>query len=88
MSWTGEFVSVTQFTKRSFWTITTTLFFSTTPLSLRDSANPDIRYHLAVALAKSGREAEARNELKKILKPGAIFDESDEALVLQKRLGP
>jgi Flp pilus assembly protein TadD len=55
---------------------------------LRDSTNPEIRYHLAVALARSGREAEARTELKEGLKTGAAFDELEDARKLQQKLGP
>lgn len=35
---------------------------------LRDPANPEIRYHLAVVLAQSGRKTEAREELDAALK--------------------
>jgi cellulose synthase operon protein C len=35
---------------------------------LRDPANPEIRYHLAAALAQAGRKAEAREELDAALK--------------------
>ena len=55
---------------------------------LRDSSNPEIRYHLAAALAESGRDAEARNELRELLKEGKVFSELDEARALQRRLGP
>ena len=54
---------------------------------LRDSSNPEIRYHLAVALAQMGREAEARSELKEILKDGVAFDGVDDARKLQQKLG-
>ncbi len=54
---------------------------------LRDSSNPEIRYHLAVALAQSGREAEARSELMEGLKVGAAFDEIEDARKLQQKLG-
>ena len=54
---------------------------------LRDASNPDIRFHLAAGLAQAGREAEARAELKEILKDGAAFDELEEARKLQKKLG-
>lgn len=55
---------------------------------LRDSSNAEIRYHLAAALAQSGREAEARSELKEGLKEGAAFDELEDARKLQQKLGP
>ncbi len=55
---------------------------------LRDSSNPEIRYHLAVALSQSGRDAEARSELNEGLKGGAAFDELEDARKLQKKLGP
>ena len=54
---------------------------------LRDSSNPEIRYHLAAALAQSGREAEARSELAEGLKGGAAFGELDDARKLQQKLG-
>lgn len=54
---------------------------------LRDPANPEIRYHLAAALAQSGREAEARTELAAILKDGARFEGADAARTLQRQLG-
>jgi len=55
---------------------------------LRDSSNAEIRYHLAVALAQSGREAEARSELNEGLRQGVAFDELDDARKLQRKLGP
>lgn len=55
---------------------------------LRDSSNAEIRYHLAAALAQSGREAEARGELSVGLKEGAEFYEIEEARKLQRKLGP
>lgn len=55
---------------------------------LRDSSNAEIRYHLAAALAQSGREAEARSELKEGLKEGAAFDELEDARKLQQKLRP
>jgi len=54
---------------------------------LRDASNPEIRYHFAAALAKAGREAEARSELKGILKDGVAFYELDDARKLEARLG-
>jgi putative PEP-CTERM system TPR-repeat lipoprotein len=55
---------------------------------LRDTSSPDIRYHLAAGLAQAGRDAEARSELKEILKEGVVFDELEEARRLQRTLGP
>ena len=55
---------------------------------LRESANPEIRYHLAVALAKAGRDAEARSELKVGLKEGAAYEGIDDARALQRKLSP
>jgi predicted Zn-dependent protease len=46
---------------------------------VRDAANPEIRYHLASALARSGRIAEARAELEESLKDGREFDGRGEA---------
>ncbi len=54
---------------------------------LRNSSNPEIRYHLAAALAQAGRDAEARNELRELLKEGVPFDELEDARKLQLRLG-
>jgi putative PEP-CTERM system TPR-repeat lipoprotein len=55
---------------------------------LRDAANPEIRYHLAAGLAKVGRTAEARNELKEIFKGGASFEGLEEARKLERELRP
>lgn len=54
---------------------------------LRDANNPEIRYHLSVALAKSGRRAEAREELSQALKMGASFTGIEDARRLQNELG-
>ena len=54
---------------------------------LRNSSNPEIRYHLAAALAQAGRDAEARNELRELLNEGVPFDELEDARKLQRRLG-
>lgn len=53
---------------------------------LRDSSNPEFRYHLAAALAKSGRITEAREELAQALKTGASFPGIDDARRLQNEL--
>ena len=42
---------------------------------LRDPTNPEIRFHLATVLAKSGRKAEAREELEVALKGRRAFDD-------------
>ncbi|HVN34176.1 MAG TPA: XrtA/PEP-CTERM system TPR-repeat protein PrsT [Casimicrobiaceae bacterium] len=55
---------------------------------LRDSSNPDIRFHLAAALAAAGRDTEARSELRELLKEGKLFAELEDARKLQARLGP
>ena len=53
----------------------------------RDSANPEIRYHYAAALAQTGRQAEARAELNEGLNQGAAFAEIEDARALQRKLG-
>lgn len=53
---------------------------------LRDPGNREIRYHLAVALARSGRQAEARQELSVALADGVPFDGLDGARSLQREL--
>ena len=52
----------------------------------RASKNPEVRYHLAVALAKLGRDDEARAELEKILDTGAEFEGIADARALLLRL--
>ena len=54
---------------------------------LRSPDNPEIRYHLAVALNKTGRNAEAREELGAALRSGADFDGIEDARRLQSTLG-
>ncbi|MDO9165083.1 MAG: PEP-CTERM system TPR-repeat protein PrsT, partial [Rhodoferax sp.] len=51
---------------------------------LRDPGNPEIRYHLAVVLAQTGRKTEAREELEAALTSGAMFESSADAAVLMK----
>lgn len=46
----------------------------------------DIRYHLAVALAKVGEKSRAKQELKSILEPDKPFSERDNAVALLKEL--
>jgi predicted Zn-dependent protease len=53
---------------------------------LRNPGNPEIRYHLAAALAKQGKRAEASEELAQALKIGQAFDEIDAARKLQTEL--
>ena len=47
---------------------------------------PDIHYHMAVALYKSGRTAEARKELDRLLKTGKSFSELDNAIAFRDQL--
>ncbi|MBA3033097.1 MAG: PEP-CTERM system TPR-repeat protein PrsT [Rhodocyclaceae bacterium] len=54
---------------------------------LRAPGNPEIRYHLAVALDKSGRKAEAREELAEALKARVAFEGIEDARKLEKELG-
>jgi len=53
---------------------------------LRNPASPDIRYHLAVVLAKTGRASEAREELEAALKSGRGFEHAREAESLLRTL--
>lgn len=53
---------------------------------LRNPANPELRYHLAWALARTGRKAEARKELDAALQPGVSFPEIDDARALSAEL--
>lgn len=53
---------------------------------LRNPNDPEIRYHLAVALAKGGRKAEARDELAQALRSGVTFSGIAEARKLQNEL--
>jgi Flp pilus assembly protein TadD len=47
----------------------------------------DIRYHMAAALEKAGRRAEARKELDRLLKSSKTFPERDKAEPLREQLG-
>jgi len=47
---------------------------------------PEIRYHLAAALAKSGDGAKARQELQRLLDAGIAFPQEKEAQALLKQL--
>lgn len=53
---------------------------------LRDPGNREIRYHLAFALARSGRPTEARQELGVALADGAPFEGIEAARGLQREL--
>lgn len=53
---------------------------------LREPDNPEIRYHLAVALSKTGRKAEARDELESALKGVQAFEGASDAAALLKSL--
>lgn len=52
---------------------------------LREPDSPDIRYHLAAALAKAGRKSEAKEELDAALRSTA-FESHKEALALSQTL--
>jgi putative PEP-CTERM system TPR-repeat lipoprotein len=54
---------------------------------LRDPASPEIRYHLAEALARAGRNDEARRELEPAVKAGVDFGSRKSALALWRNLG-
>jgi Flp pilus assembly protein TadD len=54
---------------------------------LRSPENPEIRYHLAFALFRSGRTSEAREELKVALAGGAQFEGMGDAIKLKRELG-
>lgn len=53
---------------------------------LREPGNPEIRYHLAVVLAQTGRKTEARDELEAALKSGAMLEDKAAAAALLKSL--
>jgi putative PEP-CTERM system TPR-repeat lipoprotein len=53
---------------------------------LREPNNPEIRYHLAAVLAKTGRKNEARDELESALKVSQAFESAAEADALLKSL--
>ena len=52
----------------------------------REPKNPEIRYHLAAAWAKSGDKASARKELEALLASGQAFPQRDAAQALLKQL--
>jgi Flp pilus assembly protein TadD len=49
-------------------------------------AAPELRYHLAVALSKSGDKVNARKELDKLLQDNKSFPQIDDAKALLKTL--
>ncbi len=53
---------------------------------LRDPSNPEIRYHFAAALAKAGRQQEARTELAIALAPNGSFEGIEDARRLASEL--
>lgn len=55
---------------------------------LRAPDVPDIRFHMAVALAALGRTADARREVSAALASGIPFDGMDEARALSRKLAP
>jgi thioredoxin-like negative regulator of GroEL len=52
-----------------------------------EPGNPEIQSHLAQALAKQGKEAEARETLRQILSENREFPGRDEAEALLNELG-
>lgn len=54
---------------------------------LRAPGNPEIRYHLAVALKKKGRKTEAKEELAEALKTRIEFEGIEDAKLLEKEIG-
>ena len=52
----------------------------------KDPQNPEVRYHLAVALAKSGNKLKARKELETLLAGDQKFPQRDAAQTLLKQL--
>jgi putative PEP-CTERM system TPR-repeat lipoprotein len=53
---------------------------------LRDTQSPEIRYHLAVVLNRTGRADEARIELEPVIASNERFDGSDQARALWQQL--
>lgn len=53
----------------------------------RTPNDPEIHYHLAAALHRAGRTAEAIKELNLALESGRLFNGQDEARQLQKQIG-
>ena len=47
---------------------------------------PEIHYHMAVALNKSGRVNESRKELDRLLRSGQMFAELEDARALRDQL--
>lgn len=55
--------------------------------SIMRPGSPEIRYHLAAALAKSGQKSEAKRELQDLLSLGVSFSEETQARALLDKLG-
>ena len=53
---------------------------------IRDANNPEIRYHLAVALSGLKRYEEARHELVIALESGKQFDGQQQAQIMLKKI--
>lgn len=53
---------------------------------LREPGNPEIKYHLAAVLAKTGRKTEAREELEAALKVSSRFEGASDAVKLLAEL--
>jgi putative PEP-CTERM system TPR-repeat lipoprotein len=53
----------------------------------RASGQPEVSYHLAVALERLGRQEEARRHAREALRGGGAFDGAEEARALLDRLG-
>ncbi|GAB3267029.1 tetratricopeptide repeat protein [Chitinimonas naiadis] len=54
---------------------------------LRSPENGEIRYHLAYALSKTGRKAEAKDEIGAALSVSGKIDRSEAVITLQRELG-
>jgi Flp pilus assembly protein TadD len=52
----------------------------------RESQNPEIRYHIAVALDKLGRKDEAKQELEQALSSNSPFSGIEHAKALSEKL--
>jgi Flp pilus assembly protein TadD len=55
--------------------------------AMRAPYMPEIRYHMAVGLAKAGRKEEARSELERLLRENADFAQAADARAELERLG-
>jgi len=54
--------------------------------ALLEPNNPEIRFHLAAAMAKTGQVAQARSQLKQLLDSGVPFQQREAAQALSKSL--